>query len=89
MKTYEVLENCHYKDVTFRKGQKVRLPEDPKWPEVFKAMPDERPQASQTVPPEAGAVAPSSDAGGAQAALPPEHGSRQGTEKEPQAKTRK
>jgi len=38
MKKYEILENCHYQGITYRKGQTVSLPEDPNWPDRFKAI---------------------------------------------------
>jgi len=38
MKSYLVLESCHYQGVTYRKGQTVSLPQDPQWPERFQAI---------------------------------------------------
>jgi len=38
MKSYIVLESCHYQGVTYRKGQTAILPQDPRWPERFQAV---------------------------------------------------
>jgi len=48
MKTYEVLENCHYQGVTWRKGQTAILPQDPDWPERFRAVADIPGEATTT-----------------------------------------
>jgi hypothetical protein len=38
MPKYEVLENCHYRGITYRKGQTADLPADPKWPDRFRRI---------------------------------------------------
>jgi hypothetical protein len=50
VKNYEVLENCHYNGVTWRKGETARLALDPDWPERFRLIGDKAPQ--QEVEPE-------------------------------------
>ena len=48
MQSYKVIENCHYQGVTYRIGQRVKLPEDPHWPERFKSVGDEAAPAAET-----------------------------------------
>ena len=48
MKSYTVLENCHYQGVTWRKGQVAHLPQDPQWPERFKLVPEESVSTSES-----------------------------------------
>ena len=62
MKSYIVLESCHYQGVTYRKGQTVSLPQDPQWPERFQACgpkgADAEPKADAETETKAGAKAP-------------------------------